>query len=112
LILDQDLWTLTCLFSRSYNGPYRNSPEHKGSSQRNCSRNPDNYSPGMDFEDESHSKYVSDMGRAKNLLESTEDSEVRMSKGEESDVYLHFWHLADDSRRISTTPRRLAVRGG
>lgn len=62
-------------FIRSYNGPYRNSPEHKGSSQRNCSRQP--CSPGLDFEDESHSKYVSDIGRNKNY-ETPEDSEVRI----------------------------------
>lgn len=60
---------------RSYNGPYRNSPEHKGSSQRNCSRGAP-VSPGLDFEDESHSKYVSDVGRNKNY-ETPEDSEVR-----------------------------------
>lgn len=62
------------LSNRSYNGPYRNSPEHKGSSQRNCSRGPP-VSPGLDFEDESHSKYVSDVGRNKNY-ETPEDSEV------------------------------------
>lgn len=61
--------------SKSYNGPYRNSPEHKGSSQRNCSRGPP-CSPGMDFEDESHSRYVSDMGRTKNNMDNAEDSEV------------------------------------
>jgi protein unc-80 len=62
--------------SKSYNGPYRNSPEHKGSSQRNqCSRGPPP-SPGFDFEDESHSKYVSDVGRAKNMPETAEDSEL------------------------------------
>lgn len=63
---------------RSYNGPYRNSPEHKGSSQRNCSRGPP-VSPGLDFEDESHSKYVSDVGRNKNY-ETPEDSEVSEQK--------------------------------
>lgn len=62
---------------RSYNGPYRNSPEHKGSSQRNCSRGPP-VSPGLDFEDESHSKYVSDVGRNK-TYETPEDSEVTQS---------------------------------
>lgn len=59
---------------RSYNGPYRNSPEHKGSSQRNCSRGPP-CSPGLDYEEESHSKYVSDVGRNMNY-ETPEDSEV------------------------------------
>lgn len=61
-------------FPRSYNGPYRNSPEHKGSSQRNCSRGPP-CSPGLDFEDESHSKYVSDVGRMK-IMDTAEDSEL------------------------------------
>lgn len=60
--------------AKSYNGPYRSSPEHKGSSQRNCSRGPP-CSPGLDFEDESHSKYVSEMGRNKNY-EMPEDTEV------------------------------------
>ncbi|XP_055584997.1 protein unc-80 homolog [Uranotaenia lowii] len=61
--------------SKSYNGPFRNSPEHKGSSQRNCSRGPP-CSPGLDFEEESHSKYVSDISRTKILNESVEDSET------------------------------------
>uniref|UniRef100_A0A1B0CSU9 Uncharacterized protein n=2 Tax=Lutzomyia longipalpis TaxID=7200 RepID=A0A1B0CSU9_LUTLO len=60
--------------SKSYNGPFRNSPEHKGSSQRNCSRGPP-CSPGLDFEDESHSKYVSDVGRMK-IMDTAEDSEL------------------------------------
>lgn len=60
--------------AKGYNGPYRNSPEHKGSSQRNCSRGPP-CSPGLDFEEESHSKYISDMGRSK-MMESVEDSEL------------------------------------
>ncbi|XP_065170367.1 protein unc-80 homolog isoform X8 [Atheta coriaria] len=60
---------------KSYNGPYRSSPEHKGSSQRNYSRGP--YSPGFDFEDESHSKFMSEHSRAKSLYEhDVEDSEV------------------------------------
>ncbi|XP_037051116.1 protein unc-80 homolog isoform X4 [Bradysia coprophila] len=61
--------------SKSYNGPYRNSPEHKGSSQRNCSRGPP-CSPGLDFEDDSHSRYVSDMGRNKTMMDNAEDSEM------------------------------------
>lgn len=60
--------------SKSYNGPYRNSPEHKGSSQRNCSRGAP-YSPGLDIEEESHSKYVSDVGRNK-ISDTAEDSEM------------------------------------
>lgn len=63
------------LYNRSYNGPYRSSPEHKGSSQRNYSRGP--YSPGFDFEDESHSKFMSEHSRAKSMYEhDVEDSEV------------------------------------
>ncbi|XP_067617924.1 protein unc-80 homolog isoform X6 [Eurosta solidaginis] len=60
--------------AKSYNGPYRNSPEHKGSSQRNCSRGPP-CSPGLDFEEESHSKYVNDP-RTKNIMDICEDSEM------------------------------------
>ncbi|EDW38859.1 GL13705 [Drosophila persimilis] len=60
--------------AKSYNGPYRNSPEHKGSSQRNCSRGPP-CSPGLDFEEESHPKYVTD-ARTKNMMDSAEDSEM------------------------------------
>ncbi|XP_056632405.1 protein unc-80 homolog isoform X2 [Diorhabda sublineata] len=61
--------------TKSYNGPYRSSPEHKGSSQRNYSRGP--YSPGFDFEDDSHSKFMSEHSRAKSMYEhDVEDSEV------------------------------------
>ncbi|KAK4883609.1 hypothetical protein RN001_006928 [Aquatica leii] len=61
--------------TKSYNGPYRSSPEHKGSSQRNYSRGP--YSPGFDFEEESHSKFMSEHSRAKTIYEhDVEDSEV------------------------------------
>nr|CAI5820732.1 unnamed protein product [Callosobruchus analis] len=62
-------------YRRSYNGPYKSSPEHKGSSQRNYSRGP--YSPGFDFEDDSHSKFMSEHSRAKSMYEhEVEDSEV------------------------------------
>lgn len=61
--------------SKSYNGPYRNSPEHKGSSQRNCNNRGPPVSPGLDFEEESHSKYVSDIGRSK-ISDTAEDSEL------------------------------------
>lgn len=61
---------------RNYNGPQKSSPEHKGSSQRNYnSRGP--YSPGLDYEDESHSKYLSERSRTKIHYErDMEDSEV------------------------------------
>ncbi|CAG9579717.1 unnamed protein product [Danaus chrysippus] len=48
--------------SKSYNGPYRTSPEHKGSSQRGC-RGPTAFLPLDALDDESHSRYVSDHSR-------------------------------------------------
>nr|CAD7260717.1 unnamed protein product [Timema shepardi] len=61
--------------AKNYNGPQRASPEHKGSSQRNYSRGP--YSPGFEFDDDSHSKYMSDHSRSKVVYErDLEDSEV------------------------------------
>lgn len=104
------------VINRSYNGPYRNSPEHKGSSQRNCSRGPP-CSPGLDFEDESHSKYVSDMGRTKNY-DTPEDSEVSFVVFcVLCCVRFAHWQLsiepfADDSNKFSTCTRRIAVGGG
>ncbi|RZF41260.1 hypothetical protein LSTR_LSTR010488, partial [Laodelphax striatellus] len=61
--------------SKNYNGPQKSSPEHKGSSQRNYSREP--FSPGLDLEDESHSKFLSERSRTKIHYErDMEDSEV------------------------------------
>ncbi|KAK6643812.1 hypothetical protein RUM43_000075 [Polyplax serrata] len=62
--------------AKNYNGPQRSSPEHKGSSQRNYSRGP--YSPGFEFEEDSHSRYLSDHSRSKLHYErgEMEDSEV------------------------------------
>ncbi|XP_045467085.1 protein unc-80 homolog isoform X2 [Harmonia axyridis] len=61
--------------TKSYNGPHRSSPEHKGSSQRNYSRGP--YTSGFDFEDESHTKFMSEHSRAKSMYEhDVEDSEA------------------------------------
>ncbi|XP_039288610.1 protein unc-80 homolog isoform X7 [Nilaparvata lugens] len=61
--------------SKNYNGPQKASPEHKGSSQRNYNREP--FSPGLDFEDESHSKFLSERSRTKIHYErDMEDSEV------------------------------------
>lgn len=102
------------VINRSYNGPYRNSPEHKGSSQRNCSRGPP-CSPGLDFEDESHSKYVSDMGRTKNY-DTPEDSEVSLVLCPTLCVVVHFAHrqlsiIPDDSNEFSSRTRRAAVGG-
>lgn len=97
--------------SKSYNGPYRNSPEHKGSSQRNqCSRGPPP-SPGFDFEDESHSKYVSDAGRAKNMPEIAEDSEmVRTEYRRARDVLLSL--VGEFLNRAQTRLQELARKPG
>ncbi|XP_046742007.1 protein unc-80 homolog isoform X8 [Diprion similis] len=59
--------------TKNYNGPQRSSPEHKGSSQRNYGKGP--YSPGFDFDDETHNKYV-EHSRTKILYDrDNEDSE-------------------------------------
>lgn len=64
---------------RNYTGPNPTSPEHKGSSQKNFSRAP--YSPGYEFEEDSHSKYLSDRSRTKNYQErDMEDSEVGLTR--------------------------------
>ncbi|XP_032667265.1 protein unc-80 homolog isoform X5 [Odontomachus brunneus] len=42
--------------TKYYNGPQKLSPEHKGSSQRNYGKGP--YSPGFDFEEDTHVKYM------------------------------------------------------
>lgn len=61
-------------FFRSYNGPFRSSPEHKGSSQRNYSRGP--YSPDI-YDDDSHSKLMNEHSRTKSMYEhDIEDSEI------------------------------------
>jgi len=71
------LFVLNSFICRNYNGPQKASPEHKGSSQRNYSRGP--YSPGFEFEDDSHSKYLSDHSRSKIMYErDMEDSEVKL----------------------------------
>ncbi|KAH1025785.1 hypothetical protein HUJ05_010443 [Dendroctonus ponderosae] len=79
-IINQLAIAIRCLIencaelTKVYNGPYRSSPEHKGSSQRNY-KGP--YSPGFDFEDDSHSKFMSEHSRAKSMYEhDTEDSEM------------------------------------
>jgi hypothetical protein len=65
--------------AKNYTGPQRASPEHKGSSQRNYSKGP--YSPGFEFEDDSHSRYMSDHSRSKIMYErDMEDSEVLRSE--------------------------------
>ncbi|KAG5670539.1 hypothetical protein PVAND_000795 [Polypedilum vanderplanki] len=98
--------------SKSYNGPYRNSPEHKGSSQRNqCSRGLPP-SPGFDFEEESHSKYVSEMGRGKNNMpEMAEDSElVRTEYRRPRDVLLSL--VGEFLNRATTRLQELSRKPG
>ncbi|XP_058813943.1 protein unc-80 homolog isoform X3 [Topomyia yanbarensis] len=96
--------------SKSYNGPFRNSPEHKGSSQRNCSRGPP-CSPGLDFDEESHSKYVSDVGRTKIINESVEDSEtIRAEFRRPRDVLLSV--VGEFITRASTRLNELARKQG
>ncbi|KAI5728949.1 hypothetical protein M8J77_023574 [Diaphorina citri] len=61
--------------AKNYSGPtLRQSPEHKGSSQRNYSRGGP-YSPGFDFDEDSHSKYVTDRNRNKGMHDHIEDLE-------------------------------------
>ncbi|KAE8737653.1 hypothetical protein FOCC_FOCC016879, partial [Frankliniella occidentalis] len=61
--------------AKHYTGPQKSSPEHKGSSQRNYSRGP--YSPAGEYEDDSHSKYISDHNKSKmNFDRDMEDSEL------------------------------------
>ncbi|KAF4517233.1 hypothetical protein B566_EDAN005287 [Ephemera danica] len=61
--------------SKNYTGPQKASPDHKGSSQRNYRSGP--YSPGFEFDEDSHSKYMSDHSRTKATNDKDlEDSEV------------------------------------
>ncbi|XP_059490383.1 protein unc-80 homolog isoform X4 [Neocloeon triangulifer] len=61
--------------SKNYTGPQKSSPDHKGSSQRNFRSGP--YSPGFEFDEDSHSKYISDHSRTRPGNErDLEDSEV------------------------------------
>lgn len=63
---------------RNYTGPQKASPDHKGSSQRNFRAGP--YSPGFEFDEDSHSKYISDHSRSRPVNErDLEDSEVDLN---------------------------------
>ncbi|KAL5280592.1 unc-80 family protein [Megaselia abdita] len=74
--------------SKSYNGPYRSSPEHKGSSQRNYTRGmPAPLSPGIEYDEESHSKYVSDT-RNKVMIEGEDSEMIRSEYRRPRDVLL------------------------
>ncbi|XP_071635615.1 protein unc-80 homolog isoform X3 [Temnothorax longispinosus] len=56
--------------TKYYNGPQKSSPEHKGSSQRNYGKGP--YSPGFDFEDDTHTKYM-EHSKARHFYDRDED---------------------------------------
>ncbi|XP_063984989.1 protein unc-80 homolog isoform X3 [Diachasmimorpha longicaudata] len=61
--------------TKYYNGPQKLSPEHKGSSQRNYGKGP--YSPGFDFEEETHTTKYLEHTKARNLYDrDNEDSET------------------------------------
>nr|XP_033339451.1 protein unc-80 homolog isoform X5 [Megalopta genalis] len=60
--------------TKYYNGPQKSSPEHKGSSQRNYGKVP--YSPGFDFEDETHSTKYMEHTKMRNIYDrDNEDAE-------------------------------------
>jgi hypothetical protein len=69
------LFNIVMTAYRNYTGPQKASPDHKGSSQRNYRSGP--YSPGFEFDEDSHSKYMSDHSRSKMMNDrDLEDSEV------------------------------------
>ncbi|CAK1579375.1 unnamed protein product [Parnassius mnemosyne] len=76
--------------SKSYNGPYRTSPEHKGSSQRGCARSggASAFVPLELLEDESHSRYVSDHARPPPAADAEDSELVRAEYRRPRDVLL------------------------
>uniref|UniRef100_A0A8D8LFR6 Protein unc-80 homolog n=1 Tax=Cacopsylla melanoneura TaxID=428564 RepID=A0A8D8LFR6_9HEMI len=75
--------------AKNYSGPtLRQSPEHKGSSQRNCSRGGP-YSPGFDFDEDSHSKYMADRKCNKNAGDIEEMGRLRAEWRRPRDVLLN-----------------------
>ncbi|CAG4970497.1 unnamed protein product [Parnassius apollo] len=76
--------------SKSYNGPYRTSPEHKGSSQRGCARSGGGsaFVPLELLEDESHSRYVSDHARPPPAADAEDSELVRAEYRRPRDVLL------------------------
>ncbi|XP_014281796.1 protein unc-80 homolog isoform X3 [Halyomorpha halys] len=64
--------------SKNYNGPQRTSPEHKGSSQRGYNRAP--YSPGFEFVDEGHAKYIADRAKTRTTYTDSDDSEAEFRR--------------------------------
>ncbi|KAK2588606.1 hypothetical protein KPH14_006375 [Odynerus spinipes] len=59
--------------TKYYNGPQKSSPEHKGSSQRNYGKGP--YSPGVDFEDETHPTKYTEHSKVRNFYDRDDDAE-------------------------------------
>ncbi|XP_073988249.1 unc80, NALCN channel complex subunit isoform X3 [Rhodnius prolixus] len=64
--------------SKNYNGPQRTSPDHKGSSQRNYNRNP--YSPGYEYDDDTHAKYIQDRSKMRTTYGDSDDSEAEFRR--------------------------------
>ncbi|XP_024080721.1 protein unc-80 homolog [Cimex lectularius] len=63
--------------AKNYNGPQRTSPDHKSSSQRNYSRAP--YSPGFEYDEDSHAKYIADRTKTRTYGDS-DDSEAEFRR--------------------------------
>ncbi|XP_034937651.1 protein unc-80 homolog isoform X5 [Chelonus insularis] len=66
--------------TKYYNGPQKSSPEHKGSSQRNYGKGP--YSPGFDFEDETHTTKYMEHSKVRNLYDRDNDDAESSHKNE------------------------------
>ncbi|XP_053975913.1 protein unc-80 homolog [Hylaeus volcanicus] len=66
--------------TKYYNGPQKSSPEHKGSSQKNYGKGP--YSPGFDFEDETHTTKYIEHSKVRTFYERDNDDTERCHKNE------------------------------
>ncbi|EFN85740.1 Uncharacterized protein KIAA1843 [Harpegnathos saltator] len=60
--------------TKYYNGPQKSSPEHKGSSQRNYGKGP--YSPGFDFEDDTHATKYIEHSKVRNFYDRDADADA------------------------------------
>ncbi|XP_076183174.1 unc80, NALCN channel complex subunit isoform X2 [Ptiloglossa arizonensis] len=66
--------------TKYYNGPQKSSPEHKGSSQRNYGKGP--YSPGFDFEDETHATKYMEHSKVRTFYDRDNDDSESCHKNE------------------------------
>ncbi|XP_034179249.1 unc80, NALCN channel complex subunit isoform X3 [Osmia lignaria lignaria] len=66
--------------TKYYNGPQKSSPEHKGSSQRNYGKGP--YSPGFDFEDETHTTKYLEHTKVRNIYDRDNEASESCHKNE------------------------------